>query len=188
MSIFVGYVASLSKSSCLALLWQIGSPVSDDSSTFIYVDSRIIPSAGISSPFSTITMSSTTISLFATVVTFPSLMTLTGSWSLTTLRRANSLSALYSNRKDSPVARMMAINIPIGSRKLSVLPLSCKYSYRLMHADSAPATRSIMMRGSLNFSRYLFHSGVVLGCVRILHPCSRRFLSTSASVNPSLES
>ena len=53
---------------------------------------------------------------------------------------------------------------------------------------SLPTARSIMMRGSLNFSRYLFHSGVVLGCVRILHPCSRRFLSTSASVNPSLES
>ena len=79
----VGKVASWSKSSSRSLLWQIGSPVSVDSSTCIDTDSSNSPSAAISSPVANSTMSPTTTSHFGTCCRRPFRMTITGSSSFT---------------------------------------------------------------------------------------------------------
>ena len=125
---FVGKVASFWKSCSTTLLKQIGSPVREDSSTCNDMHSSNSPSAGISFPVSILTISPTTTSRFGTTVRNPFLMTWTNSSSFILLSNVNSLSALISKIKASPVAKSIAIKIPIGSKKIEKPLSNMKYS------------------------------------------------------------
>ena len=78
-----GKVASESCSSATTLFLQIGSPVKVDSSICNCTASSSSPSAGISLPVVSITISPTTMSRLGTICVWPSRITCTGSSSLT---------------------------------------------------------------------------------------------------------
>ena len=123
ITLSVGNVASLSESAGSTDLWHVGSPVSEDSSTFSDTDCSSWMSAGISSPVSMNTRSPTTTSLRCMVVGWPSRTTFTCCSSFTWLSRLNSRSAFSSKMNAMPVARTMAMRMPIGSKN-TPMPLS----------------------------------------------------------------
>ena len=124
----VGKVASASNSSGLVLFLQMGSPVSEDSSTLNTTAERSSPSAGIFAPVLSRTMSPTTISRFGMFVGLPSLITSTSSSSSTWFSMAKALFALSSKKNAKPVASKIAMKIPTGSKKTFVPSLRPKYS------------------------------------------------------------
>ena len=117
-----GYVASLSNSASSVVLFAYNSPVKFDSSIRKDVDSNNSPSAGISSPLSSLIISPITTSCFFIIISCgrpPAVflrITLTGRESLTLLRISNSLPALTSNIKPTPVANNNAARTPDGSK------------------------------------------------------------------------
>jgi hypothetical protein len=120
------------------------------------------PSAGISSPLSSLTISPTTTSCFFMLNSLAALCavfllnTFTGLESLTLLRISNSLSAFSSKMNPTPVARSRAVRTPDGSIRISH-PLSIYIiSYTATRTEKKKTIRRTIMIGSLNFSRYNF--------------------------------
>ena len=179
------YVASLSKSASTVVLLIIGSPVSDDSLTCSDTDSSRMPSAGISSPVLSRTISPTTTSLRGICLTIPSLTTVTSTSSLTVLSTSNALFAFASKMNPMVLASIIAKNMPSGSRKAAMPswagPQQCTPDITI---DSTHAKRRILMIGSSNFSKKSFHSGVFAGGVSIFVPYLRLLSSISVEDRP----
>ena len=154
----------------------IGSPVSDDSSTCRLDDLTRSPSAGISSPTSTNTMSPTTMSRRATSTTLPSRHTFTGCSSLRAVSTLNFFAASRSKMKPMVVARKMAMNMPIVSTKSPSTNANTR--------DITAATRRIRIIGSWYFSIYSFHILTGFGGVSTFSPCSLRLCSTWLAERP----
>ena len=153
-----------------------GSPVRVDSFTCKEIASINSPSAGISSPVSSTTISPTTISRLGISCMFPLRRTFMCISSLTWFNNSNFLLASISNQKPTPVARNIAKKIPIVSA----------YSLCMIEiiSDKTAATNNIRIIGSLNFSRKSFHKGVCGGGVMIFSPNCLRLCCTSESFKP----
>ena len=180
-----GYVASASKSASTVVLDIIGSPVSVDS--FICNDCACnsTPSAGTSSPVFSTTTSPTTTSLRDTSCTFPSRITVTITSSFTVFSTSNARAAFTSKMKPMPLARIIAKNMPIGSRKAEKPafsgPQQCTQDITI---DSSQAISRMRIIGSSNFSRNFFHNDSRAGGVNTFSPYLRRLSSTCCPVKP----
>ena len=161
-----------------------------DSSTIREVAPISFPSAGTSSPLSSFTISFSTTSCFLmlNILTVPSeeflRNTLTGRASLTLLRISNSRSAFNSNINPTPVASSRATRTPDGSIKIDHPLSSTTSSYAEIPIESPNTISRTIIIGSLNFSRYNFHSGSFSGGGILFFPTP--FLTSSESLDRQL--
>ncbi len=153
------------------------SPVNADSSENRSSAAITHPSAGRASPASSRIRSPTTMSRDGTDVGCPSRITLIATSSRWAFSTSNSLLLRYSLKNAMPVARRMAMMIPIVSR--SPLPLTIETT-----VETATARSRIRMIGSSNFSRYCFQSGSRTGGVMALAPYFLRNSATCPVVKP----
>ena len=117
----------MSKSCSRCDFRTIGSPVRVLSLMHNVLLATNTPSAGTSSPVSSITTSPTTNSRRNRWRTLPSRITFTLTSSLTLLSNSNFLLAFTSTRKPTTVARSTASSIPIGSSN-DFMPMPMKIS------------------------------------------------------------
>ena len=175
-------MASRLNSDSITVLLAIGSPVKLDSFTCNEIASRSTPSAGISSPCSNSTMSSTTMSFLGTSCTLPLRITLTNVSSFTWFSTSNFLFASHTNQVATPVASKMATAIPMVSA-ISMIP-SEKYMEMAIPPERNTATINMRMTGSSKFPIKICHKESLLGGVNTLAPCFSRLSSTCLSVRP----
>ena len=175
----------MSKSLSFVVFEISGSPVRVDSFTCSDTASSSVPSAGISSPVPKTTMSPTTTSFLGTSWMLPFRITLTMMSSFTVFKMSKALFAFISNTKPTQLASMMAKKIPIGSRNAEMPFASGPQQWTpAMTMESTHAISSILIIGSLNFSRNWLHKEAFSGGVKMFAPYFFRLSSTSAGVNP----